>query len=128
MDFVPKNLKVFVDDKKNVPCIMGIVYPTVKTLFEQEKKLVMSIYSFSINVFNKLLFQPIGILSCWLMNQYFFFQALYGFLFVVTCDGEVFYAARTVEQYLGFHQVRTRLVSSSCCSVILEEYMSCFVC
>ena len=36
------------------------------------------------------------------------FQALYGFLFVVTCDGEVFYAARTVEQYLGFHQVRKR--------------------
>ncbi|KAK3097370.1 hypothetical protein FSP39_009073, partial [Pinctada imbricata] len=31
-------------------------------------------------------------------------QALYGFLFVVTCDGEVFYASRTVEQYLGFHQ------------------------
>ncbi|XP_063405173.1 aryl hydrocarbon receptor protein 1-like isoform X1 [Mytilus trossulus] len=31
-------------------------------------------------------------------------QALYGFLFVVTCDGEVFFAARTVEQYLGFHQ------------------------
>lgn len=31
-------------------------------------------------------------------------QALYGFLFVVTCDGEVFYTARTVEQYLGFHQ------------------------
>nr|ACM16807.3 aryl hydrocarbon receptor [Ruditapes philippinarum] len=31
-------------------------------------------------------------------------QALYGFLFVVTCDSEVFYASRTVEQYLGFHQ------------------------
>jgi hypothetical protein len=32
-------------------------------------------------------------------------QALSGFLFVVTCDGEVFYASHTVEQYLGFHQV-----------------------
>ncbi|PVD28478.1 hypothetical protein C0Q70_11066 [Pomacea canaliculata] len=31
-------------------------------------------------------------------------QALYGFIFVVTCDGEVFFASRTVEQYLGFHQ------------------------
>ncbi|ESO94801.1 hypothetical protein LOTGIDRAFT_117861 [Lottia gigantea] len=31
-------------------------------------------------------------------------QALYGFLFVVSCDGEVFFASRTVEQYLGFHQ------------------------
>lgn len=31
-------------------------------------------------------------------------QALYGFMVVITCDGEVFYASRTVEQYLGFHQ------------------------
>ncbi|XP_064617115.1 uncharacterized protein LOC135481123 isoform X2 [Liolophura sinensis] len=31
-------------------------------------------------------------------------QALYGFLFVVSCEGEVFFASRTVEQYLGFHQ------------------------
>jgi len=35
-------------------------------------------------------------------------QALSGFLFVVTCDGEVFYASHTVEQYLGFHQVCTQ--------------------
>jgi len=33
-------------------------------------------------------------------------QALNGFLFIVTCDGEVFFASNTVEQYLGFHQVR----------------------
>ena len=32
-------------------------------------------------------------------------QALNGFLFIVTCDGEVFFASNTVEQYLGFHQV-----------------------
>ncbi|KAK2169340.1 hypothetical protein LSH36_11g13000 [Paralvinella palmiformis] len=31
-------------------------------------------------------------------------KALSGFLFVVSCDGEVFFASRTVEQYLGFHQ------------------------
>ena len=36
-------------------------------------------------------------------------QALYGFLFVVTCEGEVFFASRTVEQYLGFHQVGKKL-------------------
>lgn len=38
------------------------------------------------------------------------FQALNGFLFVVTCDGEVFFASHTVEKYLGFHQVRSSLV------------------
>ena len=26
-------------------------------------------------------------------------------MFTVTCEGEVFFASRTVEQYLGFHQV-----------------------
>ncbi|XP_074660031.1 uncharacterized protein LOC141912623 [Tubulanus polymorphus] len=31
-------------------------------------------------------------------------QALNGFVFLVTCDGEVFFSSRTVEQYLGFHQ------------------------
>jgi hypothetical protein len=38
----------------------------------------------------------------------FIFQALNGFVFMVTCDGEVFFASRTVEQYLGFHQVRQK--------------------
>lgn len=42
-------------------------------------------------------------------NYYLLSQALYGFIFVVTCDGEVFFASRTVEQYLGFHQVRISL-------------------
>ena len=32
-------------------------------------------------------------------------QALNGFLFIVSCEGEVFFASNTVEQYLGFHQV-----------------------
>ncbi|XP_029848211.3 aryl hydrocarbon receptor [Ixodes scapularis] len=31
-------------------------------------------------------------------------QALNGFLLILTCDGEVFYASHTVETYLGFHQ------------------------
>ncbi|VEL06617.1 unnamed protein product [Protopolystoma xenopodis] len=31
-------------------------------------------------------------------------QALNGFIFIVSCDGEVFSASRTVEYYLGFHQ------------------------
>ena len=41
-----------------------------------------------------------------------YLQALSGFLFVVTCDGEVFYASHTVEQYLGFHQVRSAIPSN----------------
>ena len=32
-------------------------------------------------------------------------QALNGFLLILTCDGEVFYTSHTVETYLGFHQV-----------------------
>jgi aryl hydrocarbon receptor len=39
------------------------------------------------------------------MTHLLILQALYGFMVVITCDGEVFYASRTVEQYLGFHQV-----------------------
>ncbi|XP_028968862.1 aryl hydrocarbon receptor [Galendromus occidentalis] len=31
-------------------------------------------------------------------------QALNGFLLILTCDGEVFFASHTVETYLGFHQ------------------------
>lgn len=39
-----------------------------------------------------------------------FFQALSGFLFIVTSEGEVFFATRTVEQYLGFHQVSSHVL------------------
>ncbi|CAF0720721.1 unnamed protein product [Adineta steineri] len=31
-------------------------------------------------------------------------EALQGFIVIVSCDGELFFASRTVEQYLGFHQ------------------------
>lgn len=33
-------------------------------------------------------------------------QALNGFLLILTCDGEVFFATHSIESYLGFHQVR----------------------
>lgn len=33
------------------------------------------------------------------------FQALNGFLMILTCDGEVFFATHSIESYLGFHQV-----------------------
>lgn len=33
------------------------------------------------------------------------FQALNGFLLILTCDGEVFFATHSIESYLGFHQV-----------------------
>ena len=32
-------------------------------------------------------------------------QALNGFLMILTCDGEVFFATHSIESYLGFHQV-----------------------
>ncbi|XP_076356992.1 uncharacterized protein LOC143250415 isoform X2 [Tachypleus tridentatus] len=31
-------------------------------------------------------------------------QALNGFLLILTCEGEVFYASNTIETYLGFHE------------------------
>ncbi|KAF4518358.1 hypothetical protein B566_EDAN007085 [Ephemera danica] len=34
------------------------------------------------------------------------FQALNGFLLILTCEGEVFFATHTIESYLGFHQKR----------------------
>ena len=33
------------------------------------------------------------------------FQALNGFLMILTCEGEVFFATHSIESYLGFHQV-----------------------
>ncbi|CAG9839911.1 unnamed protein product [Diabrotica balteata] len=33
-----------------------------------------------------------------------FLQALNGFLIILTCDGEVFFATHSIEGYLGFHQ------------------------
>ncbi|CAH1401378.1 unnamed protein product [Nezara viridula] len=33
-------------------------------------------------------------------------QALNGFLLILTCEGEVFFATHTIENYLGFHQPR----------------------
>ncbi|XP_043201466.1 aryl hydrocarbon receptor-like [Amphibalanus amphitrite] len=33
-----------------------------------------------------------------------FLQALNGFLFILDCEGEVFFSTHTIENYLGFHQ------------------------
>lgn len=38
-----------------------------------------------------------------------FFQALNGFLMILTCEGEVFFATHSIEGYLGFHQVKNNL-------------------
>jgi hypothetical protein len=34
----------------------------------------------------------------------YFFQALNGFLMILDCNGELFFATHTIETYLGFHQ------------------------
>ena len=36
-----------------------------------------------------------------------FLQALNGFLMILDCNGELFFATHTIETYLGFHQVCT---------------------
>lgn len=36
---------------------------------------------------------------------FYSFQALNGFLMILTCEGEVFFATHSIENYLGFHQV-----------------------
>jgi hypothetical protein len=43
-----------------------------------------------------------AIVFCFL---FFYFQALNGFLMILTCEGEVFFATHSIESYLGFHQV-----------------------
>ncbi|XP_035773285.1 aryl hydrocarbon receptor-like isoform X2 [Anopheles albimanus] len=38
------------------------------------------------------------------LDSEMFLQALNGFIMILTCDGEVFFATHTIESYLGFHQ------------------------
>lgn len=40
-----------------------------------------------------------------LLDGEMFLQALNGFLMILTCEGEVFFATHSIEGYLGFHQV-----------------------
>lgn len=41
-----------------------------------------------------------------LSTNFLSFQALNGFLMILTCEGEVFFATHSIESYLGFHQVK----------------------
>jgi len=45
------------------------------------------------------------------MRTFASFQAIGGFLLVVTADCEVFFASHAVEQYIGFHQVELYVFS-----------------
>ena len=40
----------------------------------------------------------------------FSLQALNGFLMILDCQGELFFATHSIETYLGFHQVRKNLI------------------
>lgn len=42
-----------------------------------------------------------------LSTNFLSFQALNGFLMILTCEGEVFFATHSIESYLGFHQVKS---------------------
>ena len=45
-----------------------------------------------------------------LLDGDIFLQALNGFLMILDCNGELFFATHTIETYLGFHQVRLLLI------------------
>ena len=45
-----------------------------------------------------------------LLDGDIFLQALNGFLMILDCNGELFFATHTIETYLGFHQVRQLFV------------------
>uniref|UniRef100_A0A1A9VW02 PAS domain-containing protein n=1 Tax=Glossina austeni TaxID=7395 RepID=A0A1A9VW02_GLOAU len=44
-------------------------------------------------------------------------HALNGFLMILTCDGEVFFATHSIESYLGFHQKTAKPI----CHPILQK-------
>jgi hypothetical protein len=53
------------------------------------------------------------------------FQALNGFLLILTCEGEVFFATHSIESYLGFHQVSHNTDNFVCFfGVIFRPYKS----
>ena len=41
-----------------------------------------------------------------LLDGEIFLQALNGFLMILDCNGELFFATHSIETYLGFHQVK----------------------
>ena len=43
-----------------------------------------------------------------------FLQALNGFLMILDCNGELFFATHSIETYLGFHQVKNRIFNIGC--------------
>ncbi|KAL7032422.1 hypothetical protein ACKWTF_007313 [Chironomus riparius] len=48
--------------------------------------------------------RELGIFENGLQDSDVFLQALNGFLMILTCEGEVFFATHSIESYLGFHQ------------------------
>ncbi|XP_055699973.1 aryl hydrocarbon receptor protein 1 isoform X2 [Phlebotomus papatasi] len=48
--------------------------------------------------------RELGVLEHNLLDGDMFLQALNGFLMILTCEGEVFFATHSIESYLGFHQ------------------------
>ncbi|XP_063708955.1 aryl hydrocarbon receptor [Culicoides brevitarsis] len=48
--------------------------------------------------------RDLGAIEHHMLDGDMFLQALNGFLMILTCEGEVFFATHSIESYLGFHQ------------------------
>lgn len=59
------------------------------------------------------------------VSNFFSLQALNGFLMILTCEGEVFFATHSIESYLGFHQVGFGLVLFTCTIIELTVRRMC---
>ena len=61
--------------------------------------------------------------TCTNTNFFFLLQALNGFLVILACEGEVFFATHNIESYLGFHQVSPSTCILTCpCGVPLITF------